>query len=268
MIWLVAGLAAAHPFGGRFVAHELRLRIEGEGVILDYRAEVPNALGGDGAALARELASGLVIVADGRALRAERIPVDPTPGSDHTLRVGVGLRAALPPGVRRIEASNGNLPEMPAYHATLVTVGPEWDVTGTNLWNAAGDENGEWGLGEERRRVVVEVARRGAWWAAVSGRGVVEVAEARAVAWWSPLVTRGGTPETAWMAVIAAAVLGSGRRWWIIPVVGIAAVQPWILGVHTAVAGALGAAVGRGVAGLRWVVLGAVIAVGVARLWE
>ncbi len=181
----------------------------------------------------------------------------------------MGLRAALPAGARRIEASNGNLPEMPAYHATLVTVGPAWDVTGTSLWTATGDENGEWGLGEERRRVVVDVERRGAWWAAVSRRGVVDAGEARAVAWWAPLVERGGTPETAWMAVIAAAALGTGRRWWMAPVVAIAVVQPWLLAVHTVVAGAIGALIGdRGLGMVRWVVLGAVIAVGVARLWE
>lgn len=266
MIWLVAGLAAAHPFGGRFIAHELRLRIEDDAVVLDHRAEVPDALPGDG--LERELASGLVIVADGRALRPERIPVDPVPGSDHTLRVGVTLRADLPPGVRRIEASNGNLPDMPAYHATLVTVGRAWDVTGTSLWTATGDENGEWALGEERRRVVVELEERGAWWAAVSGRKhLVEVGEARKLAWWEPLVRRGGTPETAWMAVIAAAIFGTGRRWWLAGVVAIAGMQPWLLAAHTLVAGALGAWLGRGSGVVRWIVGVAVAAVGVVRIF-
>jgi hypothetical protein len=292
MIWWCA-LAVAHPFDGRYVAHELEIQVDATAIEVTYRAELPDglldpALGrpgsaapGDDALLAmtRELAAGLLVVEDGRAVPLERLEAPaPVRGGAHTTRLAVPVRAPLSPNVKRIEVSNANLPDVPAFHAAMVAVDPSWTVLGSSLL-AQGDDNGVWRQDEDRRHVILDVTRRDdalAGWGRAVGpdRGAtIPIGLALPVPPLAPLLRPVGTPESALAAVSCATLLGALRqrpRWLpgVAGAIGIAIAALLPAEARSWTGGGLGfAVVGLAVARPSWAIPAAILAITASEPW-
>ncbi len=212
--WAV--IAAAHPIGNRFVGHGLDVSLGADTVAVTYEAELPDALGSatdpkDAEALSRELASGLVLIADGRALPVERSKVSVQRGSEHTTRVSLTLTAHLDPGLHTLTVTNGNLPEIPAYYTTRVRLDPLWTAVSPDA------PSGNWVRAESQRRLRIFLSRRddllARWWRAVGPPALdrIPLAAAGPSPALAPLHQRSGSPETAAVAVAMAGLLGATR---------------------------------------------------------
>jgi hypothetical protein len=227
MLWLCV-TAWAHPFGDRFAAHQLTLHLRDDALEVRYRADVPTALiDADAAAqqrpppaepmaaLLRELSAGVVVVVDGRAVPLQASEPPTVRPATHSVQVGLSWTAPLAPSDHRIDLSNGNLPEVPAYHATLVTVGPMWQSQGDTV-----EPTGSWSLDPGQRRARFAVRRTDGpldrWWRWTAASPAQVPAAAAHAPGWSPLTAPTGSAPTAALALAGAAALGAGSprsRW-------------------------------------------------------
>lgn len=133
MIWLLAA-ATAHPLGARFATQTTSLVVFADHVEVDYAAEVPLEFVGTArpggsdpvAAMATEIASGLLLEVDGRVvsmvLREPMTPPGPT--SEHTLGFALALSGPLPADAHEIRVSTANLQDAQNFFAGDVRLAP------------------------------------------------------------------------------------------------------------------------------------------------
>lgn len=174
------GPAAAHPFGDRYAAQRVDVRLDRAGVDVGYIADVPLPLlpshGGavDPDAMLAELASGLTITVDGASVptrtahSAQRMDLVSMNARvlELVLRADVDLT-----GAHTVEITNGNIPAVPCYHFADVQTAPSLRATKSSLrLPALGgkimDFSHQWSRSELRRRVQLTVEGDPGWVAA------------------------------------------------------------------------------------------------------
>ncbi|MEQ1564981.1 MAG: hypothetical protein ABMA64_05035 [Myxococcota bacterium] len=224
MWWSIAALA--HPVGDRAATHASALRVFRDRVELDYFADVPAALVSPDTAV--ELASGLLVVADGEVVPLTLTePATVTP-AEHTVGFGLHLTGAVPRAPAEVSAQTANLPEAANYFAGDVRVGDGLQVSACSLLPTdddgrfVRDDTNRWLRGEERRSLTVRlVAPPVAWgWVVPPPPSPVKARDA-----WVPPPRTADTPLA--LAVLAAvgAACGwaSGGPWALLAAIGAAA---------------------------------------------
>lgn len=148
-VLLLVMLTAAHPSGHgpgaeasspAVLGQRVALVIEGEGVVVDYTAEVPmRRLLQEGPAevapgtVAAGLAAGLHLTWGESPLVVVWAAPTARPGRGGFYDLGVQGRAALPGRTGRLALRNGNFPDEPGFYATAVTVPGDLVVTASSL---------------------------------------------------------------------------------------------------------------------------------------
>jgi len=237
--WILAALvglegsAAAHPFGDRYAAQRLDVRVDRAGVDVGYIADVPLPLlptrggAGDSDAMLTELATGLTITVDGAS-----VPTQVTHSAQRMDLVSMNarvlelvLRADVDlTGSHTVEITNGNIPAVPCYHFADVQLAPSMRATRSSLrLPALGgkmmDFSRQWSRSELRRRVQLTLDGDPGWlaaqidgWAPDARRPLAASDDGEA---WRLGADSTGTVE-ARIALAAVAGLGAGaagRRW-------------------------------------------------------
>jgi hypothetical protein len=170
--------ALAHPLGERAATHTLSLVLHRDQVDVRYGVDVPDAFlvprGGQDpqAAMAVELASGLLLLVDGQVLPMQPLPSPaPAPSSEHTTGFSVHLTAPLPPEARRLELSTANLLEASNLFAQDLRVEPGWRLASASMLipgpdgRIARDDTLRWRRGDDGRTLSADLAGRWpAWW--------------------------------------------------------------------------------------------------------
>jgi hypothetical protein len=280
------GLGRAHPLNGVVPSHALRLTLQEGTLTADYSLRVPtheivqelNALDLDAArrgltrqdsdafiaAKLDELRDGLVLKADSARVPWERLPRRAPTGLGNTRHVQFDqtLQAALPPGVRTLTISNGNLPDTLSHYMTeLVVVGPLW-LDDCSLWTLSDgrirqNRGGRWGMEEAGRELSFTLAPAfgpvtGALWKL--NNSVVEGPRPAAEVRLAPALTRardGDLPELPLALALFAAPFAAAvatRRAWMVGILcaallGVAGA--WTGGVATILVGLVGVVIGR-----------------------
>lgn len=269
--WITAAIAAlegpagAHPFGDRYAAQRVDVRLDRAGLDVGYIADVPipllpsHAGAADPDAMLAELATGLTITVDGASVptrvahSAQRMDLVSMNARvlELVLRADVDLT-----GAHTLEITNGNIPAVPCYHFADVQTAPSLRVTKSSLrLPALGgkimDFSRQWSRSELRRRVQLTLDGDPGWvaaqidaWAPDARRPLAASDDAEA---WRLGADSVRTVE-ARLALALCAGLGAGAagRRWLTAVVALAALATVgaSLGPVWAAPGALFAALG------------------------
>jgi hypothetical protein len=188
LVSLLALGAAAHPVGDRAAAQSTVMTVHRDRVDVDFYADVPEILVRTArpgsadrdeilAAMATELASGLMLLVDGEvvSMRVREPSPPPRPSSEHTMGFSLHLAAPLVPGPHRIEAVTANLVDTQSFYAGDVRVDPGLVVRDCSLvalrdGRIARDDTLRWTRGEQGRRLSVTLDRpRPPWWSVLAG---------------------------------------------------------------------------------------------------
>lgn len=269
--WIIAALAAleatadAHPFGDRYAAQRMDVRLDRAGVDVGYIADVPipllpsHAGAADPDAMLAELASGLTITVDGASVpsrvthSAQRMDLVSMNARvlELVLRADVDLT-----GAHTVEITNGNIPAVPCYHFADVQIAPSLRVTKSSLrLPALGgkimDFSRQWSRSELRRRVQLSLDGDPGWvaaqidaWAPDARRPLAASDDTEA---WRLGADTAVTVEArlALAALVGAGAGAAGRRWQtgLVGLAALAAVAS-LLGPVWAAPGAVFAALG------------------------
>ena len=159
----LVGVAAAHPFGARFAAHRVEVHADRDQAEVHYLAEVPRPLvdsrGVSG--MQEELRAGLLVLVDGVAASTPT-RLDKPIRNDDSYRFVLHRSVPTPPGGYELVVSNGNLPDVRAYHSAIATVGPGVRVLDSSLLRQGAfdrmyDDSGAWKLLESSRILRLEL---------------------------------------------------------------------------------------------------------------
>ena len=167
--------AWAHPFGDQAAAHRLEATVGPEGVRAVWSIDVPNAVILAGAKspedgfrrIEVELASGLVIRADGADLELRRSRGEPHRSDEQSWVFPVHVEASWPEVPETLTFENGNLVELRGFFradveiASGVAVGSSSLVPLDERGEPIVDHSGRWREGDEHRRVTLDLVR--AW---------------------------------------------------------------------------------------------------------
>lgn len=249
----------AHPFGDRYAAHGLDVRLEPDGVEVTLAVDVPAVRVPDGGAFLDELAGAVVVSVDGHSVPftvSTRAARPDLVSGGHTVVYAVDGRAEVDlRGIHEVDVSQGALPAEPAYHRLDVWVPVGAEVRrvprGPRDTTDLATRTAGWARREASRGVRLRVALPDDPWTravrALDPREAVRAVDAPAAGLLEDRLAGRRTPGTVALDLGAASLLGAllalPRR---APGVGVGAL--------------LLAAAGLGVAGHRWIALAAVAA--------
>lgn len=208
------GEAQGHPFGNRYAAHRLDIAVEAERITVKYTADVPDGLWRSrpevaaevqAKAMAEELGSAIIVSLDEVSNPGE-VTAEIAPGSDHSTWFQISRSIPLTTSEGHLEVGNANLPEIPAYFATDLVVGPGVSVVSastltTSRHGRAIDHNGDWRADEAWRSFEADfTVRRGV------GGALVELLHPSTPLRKAALARPQG---------LMAALWGGGPTWWV-----------------------------------------------------
>lgn len=164
-------IGAAHPFGDRYTAQRLDVRLDLGGVDVAFMADAPLALLPPGTPdttegleeAARGLSAGLILTVDGATVplqvTSQQARLDLV--SMHTRVLELVLRADVDlRGPHTVEVSNGNLQGAPSFFLSTLEVAPSMTVVDSSLLTGTEAEqslSGRWTRSEGRRLMHAEL---------------------------------------------------------------------------------------------------------------
>lgn len=215
--------AVAHPFGAALAAHRVDVHVAPEGVVVDYRAEVPitvivanarSAPVDPDDRMAEDLAAGLVLAVDGETVPLKALsPPEIGRDGEHTHSFRLTLGTLKSPSAS-LAVSNGNLPEVESWCSTRLTVAPGFEVGEVQALPRAAELEGAWLPCEGARGVTVALtpatsALDRAWYGWVDpDRARRPAMEARPATSWRERLARSMDPPLG-LALLAATTLGA-----------------------------------------------------------
>ncbi len=223
-VLLAMGLARAHPFTAQRATQAHALRVGPDRVELTYRADVPTAFITTSAhsadrdplvAMQGELASGLVLLADGAVVPLHPVGTwpDPVRTSEHTFGFTLELSAQLDSLPDTLELQTANLQDATNFVSGTVDTLRGVRVVDTNLWARTPDgiiarnDRGRWR--RDARTLTVTLSPPVPGWGWVSPQGPRPAWEARVRGPREAIASGTPTPGIWLLSAMAAITLGA-----------------------------------------------------------